>query len=69
MAAATNTALRQYGAVLGPAVLGVILTSRIASGASMSSALHTALTVNGVLLVIAAIVCAMTVRLGPGTKG
>jgi MFS family permease len=69
MAAATNTALRQYGAVLGPAVLGVILTSRIAGGASMSSALHTALNVNGVLLVIAAIVCAMTVRLGPDTAG
>ncbi|MEV0804250.1 MFS transporter [Kribbella sp. NPDC050281] len=67
MAAAANTALRQYGAVLGPAVLGVILTSRIAGGASMSSALHTALNVNGVLLVIAAIVCAMTLRLGRNT--
>ncbi|TCN35211.1 hypothetical protein EV644_1161, partial [Kribbella orskensis] len=67
MAAATNTALRQYGAVLGPAVLGVILASRIADGASMTSALHTALIVNGVLLAIAAIVCAMTLRLGPNT--
>jgi MFS family permease len=67
MAAAANTALRQYGAVLGPAVLGVILTSQIAGGASMSSALHTALDVNGVLLAIAAIVCAMTVRLGRDT--
>ena len=67
MAAAVNTALRQYGAVLGPAVLGVILTSRIAGGASMTSALHTALIVNGVLLVIAAIVCAITARLRPNT--
>jgi MFS family permease len=67
MAAAANTALRQYGGALGPAVLGVILTSRIAGGASMSSAVHTALIVNGVLLVIAAIVCAITVRLGRNT--
>jgi hypothetical protein len=28
MAAAANTALRQYGAALGPAVLGVILCQR-----------------------------------------
>jgi hypothetical protein len=45
-AAAADTALRQYGATLGPAVLGVILANRIVGGASMPSALHTALTVN-----------------------
>jgi predicted MFS family arabinose efflux permease len=67
MAAAGNTALRQYGGALGPAVLGVILTSRMAGGASMSSAVHTTLIINGVLLVIAAIVCAMTVRPGRNT--
>lgn len=59
MAAAANTALRQYGGALGPAVLGVILTSRIAGGADMASALHTALIVNAVLLVLAALTCAL----------
>jgi predicted MFS family arabinose efflux permease len=67
MAAAANTALRQYGGALGPAVLGVILTSRITGGASMSSAVHTALSVNGVVLIIAAIVCVITARLGRNT--
>ena len=57
MAAAANTALRQYGAALGPAVLGVIFTDRIAGGASEASALHTALIVNAVLLIVAAIGC------------
>jgi hypothetical protein len=62
MAAAANTVLRQYGGALGPAVLGVILTSRIAGGADMASAMHTALIVNGVLLVVAALACAATAR-------
>jgi EmrB/QacA subfamily drug resistance transporter len=62
MAAAANTVLRQYGAALGPAVLGVILTSRVAGGASLSAALHTALVVNGVLLVLAAAGCVATAR-------
>jgi MFS family permease len=57
MAAAANTALRQYGAALGPAVLGVILAGRIAAGASMSAALHTALVVNAALLLVAAAYC------------
>ena len=62
MAAAANTALRQYGGALGPAVLGVVLTSRIAGGADMASALHTALLVNGALLALAALGCALAVR-------
>jgi EmrB/QacA subfamily drug resistance transporter len=57
MAAAANTAMRQYGAALGPAVLGVVFTSRLADGADMASALHTALLLNAALLVLAAIVC------------
>jgi EmrB/QacA subfamily drug resistance transporter len=59
MAAAANTALRQYGGGLGPAVLGVILTSRIAHGASMAAALHTTLLVNGALLLTASVACAL----------
>jgi len=62
MAAAANTALRQYGGALGPAVLGVILTSRVADGASRASALHTALLVNAVLLALAALACLLTAR-------
>ncbi|GIF67477.1 MFS transporter [Asanoa ishikariensis] len=61
MAAAANTAVRQYGGALGPAVLGVILSSRMAGGASMVSALHTALIVNAVVLLVAAAVCVVTV--------
>ena len=41
MAAAANTMLRQYGAALGPAVLGVIFAERLAAGASTTAALHT----------------------------
>ncbi|GIF47318.1 MFS transporter [Asanoa ferruginea] len=62
MAAAGNTALRQYGGTLGPAVLGAILTTRMTAGASMVDAMHTALTVNAALLVAAAVGCALTVR-------
>jgi EmrB/QacA subfamily drug resistance transporter len=65
MAAAANTVLRQYGGALGPAVLGVILTSRIAGGATMAGALHTAFVVNGVLLLVAAVGCAVTARVAP----
>ena len=57
MAAAANTAMRQYGGALGPAVLGVIYVARTNVGASPTSALHTALIVNGILLVIAALTC------------
>ena len=59
MAAAVNTVLRQYGAALGPAVLGVILTARIDAGAPAASALHTALLANAGLLVLAAAGCAL----------
>jgi EmrB/QacA subfamily drug resistance transporter len=62
MAAAANTALRQYGAALGPAVLGVVFTSRLAAGASMTGALQTALVVCAVALVVAAIACLMSLR-------
>jgi MFS family permease len=61
MAAAANTALRQYGAALGPAVLGVILTSRVAGGATMATAMHTALVVNAIALAVAALACAAVV--------
>jgi EmrB/QacA subfamily drug resistance transporter len=57
MAAAANTAMRQYGSALGPAVLGVIFVGRTSSGASPTSALHTALVVNGILLAAAALAC------------
>ena len=50
MAAATNTALRQYGGALGPALLGVVFSDRLAAGATPTEAVHTALVVNAVLL-------------------
>ena len=62
MAAAGNTAMRQYGSALGPAILGVIYVARINSGASPISALHTALVVNGVLLAAAAFACLLAAR-------
>jgi EmrB/QacA subfamily drug resistance transporter len=62
MAAAANTALRQYGAALGPAVLGVVFTSRLAAGASMTEALQTALVVCAIALVVAAFACLMSLR-------
>jgi MFS family permease len=60
MAAAGNTALRQFGGALGPAVLGAIYVSRTTAGASPTSAMHTALIVNGILLVVAALACLVT---------
>jgi EmrB/QacA subfamily drug resistance transporter len=57
MAAAGNTALRQFGGALGPAVLGAIYVTRTNAGASPTSALHTALLVNGILLCVAALAC------------
>lgn len=62
MAAAGNTALRQFGGALGPAVLGTIYVSRTNDGASPVSALHTALIVNGSLLCVAAAACLLTAR-------
>jgi hypothetical protein len=66
MAAAANTALRQTGAALGPAVLGVILAERLAAGASMSDALDTGMIVNGVLLLAAAAACVAAARAPQG---
>jgi hypothetical protein len=60
MAAAGNTALRQFGGALGPAVLGAIYVTRANAGASPTSALHTALIVNGILLCVAALACLVT---------
>lgn len=57
MAAAANTAMRQYGAALGPAVLGVIYVDCVNSGASPTSAMHTSMVVNGILLAAAALGC------------
>lgn len=57
MGAAANTALRQYGGALGPAVLGVVFTSRVNGGASPADALQTALFVNAGLLALAAVAC------------
>jgi EmrB/QacA subfamily drug resistance transporter len=62
MAAAANTAMRQYGSALGPAILGVIFVDRTNSGASPASALHTALAVNGILIAAAALACLLTAR-------
>ena len=62
MGAATNTALRQYGGALGPAILGVIFNNRLAGGATPADALHTALFVNAALLGIAAIACVAVSR-------
>jgi EmrB/QacA subfamily drug resistance transporter len=61
MASAANTALRQYGGALGPAVLGAIYVSQLSDGASAPAALHTALITNAVLLVIATAVCLIAV--------
>ncbi|MDN4640053.1 MFS transporter [Agreia sp. PsM10] len=61
MASAANTALRQYGGALGPAVLGAIFISQLNDGMTASDALHTALITNMVLLAIAAIVCVIAV--------
>ena len=61
-AAAANTMLRQYGAALGPAVLGVIFAERLAAGASTTAALHTGLIVNGIVLIVAAAACLVAMR-------
>jgi len=66
MAAAANTALRQTGAALGPAVLGVVFTERVAGGSSTTAALHTGMVVNAVLLVVALAACLASMRLQAG---
>jgi MFS family permease len=62
MASAANTALRQYGGALGPAVLGVILTSRMAGGETMATAMHAALIVNAIALGVAAAGCVVALQ-------
>ncbi len=62
MASAANTALRQYGGALGPAVLGVVFTDRLNGGATAASAVHTAMIVNAGLLGLAAIACLLAAR-------
>jgi len=62
MAGAANTALRQTGAALGPAVLGVIFAERVAGGASTTGALHTGMVVNALLLLVALAACVASMR-------
>lgn len=57
MAAATNSALRQYGGALGPAILGVVYADRLAAGATATEAVRTALLVDASLLGLAGLVC------------
>jgi hypothetical protein len=52
---------------LGPAILGVIVVDRTNGAASYSSALHTALVVNGILLAVAA-AAALACLLSPRAK-
>lgn len=63
MASAANTALRQTGGALGPAILGAVYVSSVSRGAAAASALHSALTVNLVLIAVSAVVCIVTIAL------
>jgi EmrB/QacA subfamily drug resistance transporter len=69
MAAAANTALRQYGAALGPAVLGAIFVSRVRDGATEVAALHTAFVTIAILLLAAATACALAVTIAHRARG
>ncbi len=63
MAAAANTAMRQYGGgALGPAVLGAVFAIRVNGGANPAAAFHTALILTAVLLAIAATGCLVASR-------
>lgn len=62
MAAATNTVLRQYGGALGPAILGVVFSHRLAGGATPEDAFAAALITNVALLLLAAVVCLLAAR-------
>ncbi|MBF4615702.1 MFS transporter [Curtobacterium sp. VKM Ac-1376] len=61
MASAANTALRQTGGALGPAILGAVYISDIGSGAAPAAALHSALVVNLVLILVSAVVSVIAV--------
>ncbi|WP_300683167.1 MFS transporter [Nocardioides sp.] len=62
MAAATNTAIRQTGSALGPAILGAVYAGRLGSGATPADAFGSAMLTNVVLLVVAAVVCLIASR-------
>ncbi|MDN4175539.1 MFS transporter [Nocardioides sp. SOB77] len=70
MAAATNTVLRQYGAALGPAILGVVFSHELAGGATPEDAFAAALVTNVALLLVAAVVCLVAGRreVHPGSR-
>lgn len=57
MAAATNTALRQYGGALGPAVLGVVFTAQQAAGSSVAESFRAAALINVVLVAVVGLIC------------
>ena len=67
MAAATNTALRQYGGALGPAILGVVYAGRQAQGASPAQALSASVSVTVVLVVLAGVACLVVAARGRTT--
>lgn len=62
MAAATNTALRQYGGALGPAILGAVYQARVRDGATATEAFHDALLLNAGLLAVATVACLVAAR-------
>ncbi len=63
MAAATNTAIRQLGGALGPAVLGSVYVSTQAQGASAATGLNLSMSITAGLLLVAALVTAVAARL------
>lgn len=62
VAATGNTALRQLGAALGPAVFGVIYADRQSGGGSQTSALHFAFGVAAIGLGVTAVGCLLVAR-------
>ncbi|MET0872541.1 MAG: MFS transporter [Paeniglutamicibacter terrestris] len=61
MAAATNTALRQLGAALAPAVLGTIYAGAMAhDGGSATAGVNTAMLTTTGLLLLSSLACAVT---------
>ncbi|WP_018297070.1 MFS transporter [Corynebacterium lubricantis] len=55
MAGAMNTSFRQFGGALGPAVIGSVYSTRLATGASASGAFGVTMLVTTALLALAAI--------------
>lgn len=61
MAAATNTALRQLGAALAPAILGTIYAIAMTnSGGSATAGVHTAMLTAAGLLLLSSLACAIS---------